>query len=86
MRRTGPLDAAFLGLEGPGYPLHTMAVMVLDPATAGRYSLGRRCRLSGAASRASHRSASSSSRSVEVTVRQRRPESTSTHFEGIALG
>lgn len=42
MRRAGPLDAAFFGLEAPGHPLHAMAVMVLDPATVpGGYSFAR---------------------------------------------
>jgi diacylglycerol O-acyltransferase len=42
MRRAGPLDAAFFGLETPGHPLHGMAIMVLDPATVpGGYSFGR---------------------------------------------
>jgi len=42
MRRTGPLDAAFFGLEASGHPLHGMAVMLLDPATVpGGYSFGR---------------------------------------------
>jgi diacylglycerol O-acyltransferase len=39
MRRAGPLDAAFLGLEAPGHPMHMMAVIVLDPSTVpGGYS------------------------------------------------
>jgi len=33
MRRLGALDSVFLALEGPGHPLHTMAVLVLDPTT-----------------------------------------------------
>jgi diacylglycerol O-acyltransferase / wax synthase len=42
MRRAGPLDAAFFGLEAPGHPLHGMAIMVLDPATVpGGYSFAR---------------------------------------------
>lgn len=42
MRRAGPLDAAFFGLEVPGHPLHGMAVMVLDPSTVpGGYSFAR---------------------------------------------
>ncbi len=42
MRRVGPLDAAFFGLEAPGHPLHGMAVLVLDPATVpGGYSFTR---------------------------------------------
>ena len=42
MRRAGPLDAAFFGLEAPGHPLHGMALMVLDPATVpGGYSFAR---------------------------------------------
>jgi diacylglycerol O-acyltransferase / wax synthase len=41
MRRAGPVDAAFFGLEAPGYPMHGMAVMVLDPATVpGGYTFG----------------------------------------------
>ena len=36
MRRTGLLGAASLRLEAPGHPLHTMAIMVLDPATRAR--------------------------------------------------
>jgi len=42
MRRAGPLDTAFFGLEAPGHPLHGMAVMVLDPASVpGGYSFAR---------------------------------------------
>ena len=42
MRRAGPLDAAFFGLEAQGHPLHGMAVLVLDPATVpGGYSFTR---------------------------------------------
>ena len=42
MRRAGPLDSAFFGLEAPGHPLHGMAVMVLDPSTVpGGYSFAR---------------------------------------------
>jgi diacylglycerol O-acyltransferase / wax synthase len=42
MRRAGPLDSAFFGLELPGHGLHGMAVMVLDPATVpSGYSFAR---------------------------------------------
>jgi diacylglycerol O-acyltransferase / wax synthase len=42
MKRAGPLDAAFFGLETPGHPLHGMAVMVLDPTTVpGGYSFAK---------------------------------------------
>ncbi len=33
MRRLGALDSLFLALESADHPLHTMAVLVLDPAT-----------------------------------------------------
>jgi len=42
MRRLGALDSLFLALESADHPLHTMAVLVLDPATIpDGYDFGR---------------------------------------------
>ena len=41
LRRLSGFDAAFLAAERPGYPLHMMAVILLDPADfPGGYSFG----------------------------------------------